>query len=165
MFRGVVVSTVYASSFLERLSVRRGQIYLADQAGSYLAHPDADHAFSAQRGAGYSAGADFPLGYAAMQDTRREAYTALDADRAEVVALQKLHYDPLHPERYWLLIRTLPEDAVLGPVRSLGFLVLGIALVVMAAVALLALRLARSFTRPLVQLTGPSRSATLTCHS
>ena len=43
---------------------------------------------------------------------------------------------------------------MLGPVRSLGVLVLGVALVVMVAVALLALHLARGFTRPLIQLTG-----------
>ena len=70
-FRGIVVSTVYAASFLERLSVRRGQIYLADQAGIYLAHPDPSHTFSAHRRAGYSADADFSRAYAAMRDPNR----------------------------------------------------------------------------------------------
>jgi signal transduction histidine kinase/DNA-binding NarL/FixJ family response regulator len=153
-FRGVVVSTVYAASFLNRLSVTQGQIYLADQDGFYLAHPDPQRTFGRERRTGYSVAADFPQPYATLNSSGQDAYTTLDAGRGEVVALQKLHFDPLRPEHYWLLIRTLPEEVVLGPVRSLGALVLGVALVVIILVALLALHLARGFTRPILQLTG-----------
>jgi PAS domain S-box-containing protein len=153
-FRGVVVSTVYASSFLGRLSVAQGQVYLTDQDGFYLAHPDPTRTFGGERGTGDTLAADFPHVYATMRQSEPAAFTELDAERGEVVALHKLHFDPLHPERYWLLLRTLPEDAVLGPVRTLGVLVLGVALGVICLAALLALRLAHSFTRPIIQLTG-----------
>jgi signal transduction histidine kinase/CheY-like chemotaxis protein len=161
-FRGVVVSTVYAASFLQRLSVTQGQVYLADQDGFYLAHPDPQRTFGRERGTGYTAAADFAHTYATLHNSGQDTATELDAAQAEVVALQKLHFDPLHPKRYWLLIRTLPEDAVLGPVRTLGGLVLGVALAVMCIVALLALRLARGFTRPIIELTGVAKQISQT---
>jgi len=161
-FRGVVVSTVYASIFLQRLHVTEGHIYLADQDGSYLAHPDPERTFGSARGTGYRVTVDFPQPYATLLSSGQDAYTALDAGRGEVVALQKLHFDPRRPKQYWLLIRTLPEEVVLGPVRSLGALVLGVALVVVVLVALLALRLAASFTRPIIQLTGVAKQISQT---
>jgi signal transduction histidine kinase/DNA-binding NarL/FixJ family response regulator len=161
-FRGVVVSTVYASVFLQRLQVTEGHIYLTDQDGYYLVHPDPKHTFGLARGTGYRVTADFPQPYATVLNSGQDAYTTLDAGRGEVVALQKLHFDPLRPRQYWLLIRTLPEEAVLGPVRSLSALVLEVALVVVVLVALLALRLAASFTRPIVQLTGVAKQISQT---
>ncbi|MEW5956431.1 MAG: ATP-binding protein [Chloroflexota bacterium] len=152
-FRGVVVSTVYAASFLNRLNVSRGQVYLADQSGFYLAHPDPTRTFGLARETGFNAAIDFSTTYETLLNSNLDAYTALDERRAEVVALYKLHFDPLQPERYWLLIRTLPEDEVLGPVKTLGLLTLGAALLVMLCVALLTHRLARSFTRPIIRLT------------
>ncbi len=152
-FRGVVVSTVYATSFLNRLSVNRGQLYLTDQAGFYLAHPDPTRTFGTEREAGYNVTADFSNSYQTLLNSNNNAYTALDEQRAEVVALHKFHFDPLHPEQYWLLIRTLPQDEVLGPVKTLGALMVGVALLVTVAVALLAHRLAGNFTRPIIRLT------------
>ncbi|MBE7471393.1 MAG: response regulator [Anaerolineales bacterium] len=153
VFRGVVVSTVYAASFLNRLSVNRGHIYLADEAGFYLAHPDPARTFGTEQKTGYNVVVDFSDTYKILLSSGNSAYTALDQRRAEVVALHKFHFDPLQPERYWLLIRTLPEDEVLGPVKTLGALTGGVALLVTVVVALLAHRLAGNFTRPIIRLT------------
>jgi signal transduction histidine kinase/CheY-like chemotaxis protein len=153
VFRGVVVSTIYAASFLNRLSVNHGHVYLADQAGFYLAHPDPTRTFGTKHEAGYNVAVDFSTTYGPLLSSGRDAYTALDERRAEVVTLQKLHFDPLHPERYWLLIRTLPEDEVLGPIKTLGVLTVGGTLLVMLCVALLTYWLVSGFTRPIIRLT------------
>ncbi len=151
-FRGVMASTVYAASFLDRLSVDEGHVYLADQDGFYLAHPDPAQTFGFDLDMSYSAKADLPSAYETLTRSNRDAHTVLDAGRSEVIALRKLHFDPRQPDRYWILVRTLPQETVLGPVKNLGRLVLGVAVVVMMLVALAASWLARGFTGPIVQL-------------
>jgi PAS domain S-box-containing protein len=151
-FRGVIVSTVYAASFLDRLIVDKGQIYLANQEGYYLYHPDKSQAFGAELGIDANAQNDFPTAKQFLADPDNDVYTFLDDERSEVIALRKLHFDPEKPERYWILIRTLPQEIVLEQVNDLDNLVLGLAIIVMALVILAALWLARSFTKPIIQL-------------
>jgi len=151
-FRGVIASTVYAASFLDRLDADEGQVYLANQDGFYLAHPDPSRTFGFDLGASYNVKADLPNAYESLIRSGDNTQAILDTDRSEVVALRKVQFDPRQTERYWILVRTLPQEAVLGPVNDLGNLVLGVAIVVTMLVALAAFWLARGFTGPIVQL-------------
>jgi PAS domain S-box-containing protein len=151
-FRGVMVSTVYAASFLDRLTVEEGQVYLAGQDGFYLAHPDPNQTFGFELDTEHNVKVDFASAYGALLGSGNDAHTTLDQERSEVVALRRLQFDPRQPERYWILIRAMPQGAVLGPVEDLGGLVSGVAIAVMILVALAALWLARSFTQPIVRL-------------
>jgi signal transduction histidine kinase len=161
-FRGMVVSTVYANSFLSRLVVDEGQIYLANENGFYLVHPDPGRTFGFERGTEDSVALDFPDLSQHLRTADSDAFTILDPVRAEVVAVQKLRFDPRRQQQYWLLIRTLPQEIVLGAIDGLGWLVAGIAVVITAGVVLLSLWLASSFTRPITRLTETTHSIAIT---
>lgn len=151
-FRGVVVSNVYAAIVLERLNAEAGQIYLVNEEGYYLLHPDSTKTFGFDLGTDYTIHNDFNQTYLNLIESGHNIYTELDKTRAEGVSLGMVHFDPLTPERYWLLIRTIPEQNILAVANKLSLQVLGAALLLGVVVMVLAVWLTRPIALPVLAM-------------
>ncbi len=128
-FRGVVVSGVYGSFILDRLLANKAKIYLANQDSYYLENPDKSKTFGFDLGTENKVDQDFEQTLAGLNklsaDSNIDSYSELDTTRGEVVAMHRIYY--AHDQtRYWLLIKALPQDEILGTVNQLGYLMLGI---------------------------------------
>ena len=161
-FRGIIVSNIYVANFLSRLTVNLGQIYLTNKEGFYLSHPDPSRTFGFELGTHYNIRHDFPTSLKVLKLSGSDSYVTVDKTRNEVVSLQKIHFDPLNPQHYWILIRTIPEDEALGAVNGLRLLMLGLALIITIIVIFLARGLANKFTRPIIRLQTVTRQISQT---
>jgi methyl-accepting chemotaxis protein len=151
-FRGVVVTNVYAASFLDRLESGDGAIFLATEDGSFAHHPDTSKTFGVDVNSGILVDSEFSAEHDDLRAANGSPISRINNDRGEVVALQTVEFDPANTERHWLIARTLPTDVVTGPVTSLRNTVIVVALVLVALAAALAVWLARGITRPLVKI-------------
>ena len=76
-FRGVVVSTVFAESFLSRLVADEGQIYLTNDEGFYLQNPDTSRNFGFDLGTNYNLDDDFPDAHDRLVQTGADSHVIL----------------------------------------------------------------------------------------
>ncbi|MDP6453889.1 MAG: methyl-accepting chemotaxis protein [SAR202 cluster bacterium] len=156
-FRGALVSNVYAESFLSRLTTDAGQIYLSNEDGSYILNPDASKTFASQTGSSFDVDDDFSSIHDMLRVSGDSSIAAVDGDRGEVIALQSVNFDPRLPDRHWLLLRTLPESDVMGPINTLGLMIFGVGALLMVIVIPMALWMSRSITSPLVKVGETAR--------
>jgi methyl-accepting chemotaxis protein len=149
--RGVVVLNVYADSFLSLLEIQgTSQNYLINQEGYYLHHPEDAKEFGFDLGTDFNANQDFA--WAMLQTSDTDTFAGIDPTAEQVVSLQKIRFDPHHPERYWLLLERLPEETVLASINVLGFIIAVLTGVIIVVVILVAMWLARTITRPVGSL-------------
>ncbi|MCP4626416.1 MAG: HAMP domain-containing protein, partial [bacterium] len=152
-FRGVVISNVYAADFLDRLKASQGQIYLTNRDGFYLSHPDPAQTFGFDLDTDYNVSADFPTIFETLESSDEETYATMDATRKEMIVLQKLYFDPLQPERHWIMIKTLPQNEVTGTADQLGLLMLAMTVIIAFIIATAAFLLARLLTKQIGHIT------------
>jgi signal transduction histidine kinase len=123
---------------------------MTDQDGYYLTHPD-----PAKRWGGptdLNTGESLRRDYPEVSDVvlSGRAGDAISGDR--VFIFTPVYYWLQHPERYWVILRVEPEQALLAPLFDFR-LTAGLILVAAILVALLlTYLLARNFTEPLVAL-------------
>lgn len=150
-FRGVMVANVYASAILDRLQTNVGQVYLANDEGYYLFHPDPAKTFGFQRNTDYKVDNDFST---ILQNvtSSTEAYAERASSRREFVALKQVRFDAANPDRHWLLIRTLSETGVIETETITGLVteLLGAAALVGIGALILGILLTRSITKPIL---------------
>ncbi|NWG75140.1 MAG: HAMP domain-containing protein, partial [Rubrivivax sp.] len=150
-FRGVMVANVYASAILDRLQTDVGEVYLANDEGYYLFHPDPAKTFGFQRNTDYKVDNDFS---AILQNatSSTEAYAERDSSQRKFVALKYVRFDPTNPDRYWLLIRTLSETGVIETETITGLItsLLSAAAIVGIGALILGIWLTRSITKPIL---------------
>jgi GAF domain-containing protein/HAMP domain-containing protein len=150
-FRGVMVANVYASAILDRLQTDVGQVYLANDEGYYLFHPDPAKTFGFQRNTDYKVDDDFSRVLQNMTSST-EAYAERDSSQREFVALKQVRFDSANPDRHWLLIRTLSETGVIETETITGLItgLLSAALLVGIGALILGIWLTRSITKPIL---------------
>jgi methyl-accepting chemotaxis protein len=153
-FRGVVVTNVFARSFLDRLDTDIGAVFLSTEDGSFARHTDPSRIFGSDVGTGIDVDSEFKLEHDVLRNNGGSPVAQINGVRGEVVALQMVGFDTANPERYYLIARTLPTSVITGPVTSLRNTVIVVALVLVALAAALAVWLARGITRPLVKIGG-----------
>ncbi len=153
---GIVIVNVDMRPALDRVraSARPNEmVFVIDAAGNYLVHPDSAREFAAQRGVKANAWpADMPWfadNIGASQSTSRVAPDARGA--ATGVALAPA----LLAGRQWVgIVEGVPHDVFLSPAATVRNTSLLVGLVAMLCAGLLALVVARSLTRPILQLTA-----------
>ena len=153
-FRGVVVTNVFAKSFIDRLSTDTGAVFLATEDGSFARHTDSSKTFGTDVGTGIDVDSEFKVEHDELRKNGGEPVAQINGDRGEVVALQTVDFDPANPERHYLIARTLPTSVITGPVNSLRNTVIVVAFILIAIAAALAVWLARGITQPLVKIGG-----------
>ncbi len=151
-FRGIVVFTILANSFLARLTVPTGEIYLVDSRGDYLHHPDEGKLFGSKRNIDANADVDFPEVLAGLETNQTDQFVDEISSRKEIIAAQRIRFDPLQPNRYWLLLRSLPEAQVLSTVTTLLKIMMALGVIAVLLVIVVALWISRGFTRPIRRL-------------
>jgi len=153
IFRGVVVVNVEGDEllkFVESPGDDDSLLSMTDQDGYYLTHPD-----PAKRWGGptdLNTGESLRRDYPEVSDVvlSGRAGDAISGDR--VFIFTPVYYWLQHPERYWVILRVEPEQALLAPLFDFR-LTAGLILVAAILVALLlTYLLARNFTEPLVAL-------------
>ncbi|RUA18134.1 MAG: hypothetical protein DSY55_00775 [Clostridia bacterium] len=152
VFSGVVVVNVEGNDLLKFVQSAEGEsvLIMADQNGYYLAHPD-----PAKRWGGPT---DLNTGISIKQDFPKVATALLAGQSGDIIAdgevfiYTTLHYWRRPPQRYWVIMRAEPVNALLAPLFDFR-LTAGLILVAAILVAfLLTALLARSFTGPLLAL-------------
>ncbi len=153
-FRGAVISNVYADSFVSRLNVDPGHVYLANEDDSYILNPNPDPAktFGAETNNSFDIDTDFGRSHDALAASGGTAFADIDGELGEVVAMQVVSFDPRLADRHWLLVRTIPESAVLEPVNSLRTLLLAVGAGIAVLAVLAALWMSRQITAPLAKM-------------
>ncbi len=151
---GVLVLDVHADMLLERVDTGLGQAYIADQHGAYLLHPETSKTFGNELDTGYNVVQDFP--WAMSQLTGLDYFVGANHEMERVMALQKIYYDPMNRDHYWLLIRSLPEETILADLNTWHSKILLLISGSAASLVLVAFGLARSITYPVSMLTKAS---------
>ena len=152
IFRGVIVLNVEGEDLLKfvQSTGRKSMLIMADQNGYYLSHAN-----PAKRWGGPT---DLNSGASLKQDFPQVADALLAGESGDIFANDKvfiyttLHYWRQSPQRYWVIARIEPVNALLAPLFDFR---LTASLILVAAILiafLLTVLLARSFTEPVLAL-------------
>ncbi len=155
-FVGVLVTDVRAEGFLQLVTAQQnsdGMTFMADQTGSYIAHPDGDKRFGAAVGTGIT-----------VQQESPELSFLLDRQQTGVTEAgdNVIVYESTAPEGasgfFWTVVSVLPLSSVLAIVQQqeIGILfTLGVVAVISVIVAVV---FSRRISRPIIDVTEAARA-------
>ena len=156
---GIVIVNVDMRPALDRVrsSVRPARsIYVVDARGDYLVHPDRAREFGSQLGRPTDWRNDFPDLAASIGTTQSVAQIVPNqAGRPGGVALAPAL---LAGSEWVAVIESVPNAVFMAPAQAIQKSSIPVGLIAVLCATVLALLIARSLTRPIVQLTGPSRA-------
>jgi PAS domain S-box-containing protein len=142
-----------------RAAVRQGgSIYVVGSRGDYLVHPDRSREFGSDLGKPVDWRKDFPSLVALLGATQSFGGTVPDqAGKPDGVALAPA----ILADKEWVaVIETVPNAIIMGPATAIRDTSLAVGLIAVFCAAALALLIARSLTRPIVQLTAAAEGIT-----
>ncbi len=151
---GFVMTNVSAEGFLRELRAGlradEGQMFLVDNRGYYLAHPDRSKEWGGPN--------DLATGSKLSDDYGRLAQEILRGRSGSVRARENfICYEPIFPDpvnraNFWVLLRSAPLHTVLAPARHFRFVLGAIFLVGLAVAFTASLYLSKRLSRPLQEL-------------
>jgi PAS domain S-box-containing protein len=152
---GIVIINIDMRPAFDRVraSVRQGgQMFVVNGRGDYLVHPDPTREFGSQLGAPTSWQADFPDLAPSLGATQSVAHVVADqTGRPGGSALAPV----ILAGNEWVgVIETVPNAAFMAPATTIRNTSMLVGLIAVLCAAALALLIARSLTRPIVQLTA-----------
>lgn len=152
---GIVIVNIDMRPAFDRVraSVRQGGgIYVVGSRGDYLVHPDRSREFGSDLGRPIDWRKDFSSLASLVGTTQNVAGTVPDqAGKPDGVALAPA----LLAEKEWVaVIETVPNAIIMGPATTIRNTSLMVGVISVLCAAALALLIARSLTRPIVQLTA-----------
>ena len=158
---GIAIVNVDMRPALDRVrsSVRQGgAIYAVGKRGDYFVHPDRSREFGSDLGQSIDWRKDFPDLAPLLGSTGSIARTIADpVGRRDGVALAS----GILAGGEWVgIIETVPNAIIIGPSVQVRNTALAVGLIAVLFAAALALLIARSLTRPIVQLTNAVESIT-----
>ena len=151
---GIVVATADMRPALERVrsSPRNGEmVYVVDTKGNYLAHPDRTREFGSQRGVPADWRKDFPdlaPSIGATKSVARAVQTG--AGGHDGMALVPVL---LAGSEWVAVIWSIPNTVVMAPAQAIRTTLIIVGSIAVSLATVLALLIAGSLTRPIVQLT------------
>jgi PAS domain S-box-containing protein len=151
---GIVIINVDMRSAFRELATSpqpHSRIYVVDDRGNYLVHPDPSQEFAVDLGRLQRWQSDFPALAATFPSD--EAKTALITDSRGERTLAGLQSVILAGGPRVAVLETTPEAAVTAPVAEIGESTLLVGAISVLCATALAVLFARSLTRPLVQMT------------
>ena len=156
---GIVIVDVDMRPALDRLrtSVRPGeQSYLVDSKGDYLVHPDRTREFGSQRGAPTDWRRDMPYFASSLGATKGFALQPDNAGQPGAAAFAPV---VLAGSEWGGFIQAVPRTVFMAPAAAIQNSSITVGLIAVLCAAVLALLIARSLTRPIVQLTEAVQGA------
>jgi hypothetical protein len=134
-----------------RSSVRPGETaYLVDRNGDYLIHPDRNREFGSQRGTPTDWRRDMPYFASSLGATKGFAIEPQEAARPAGTAFAPA---VLAGSEWVAFIQWVPRAVFMAPAKAIRNSSVTVGSIAVLCAALLALLIARSLTRPIVQLT------------
>ncbi len=153
---GIIIVNVDMRPAFDRVrsSVRQGgKIYVVNKRGDYLVHPDAAREFSSELGAPADWTADFP--YLASSRGAAQGVAQTVPDQAGQPGGIAAFAPTILANSEWVaVIETVPSAVVQAPAAAIRNTSLLVGLIAVLCAAALALLVASSLTRPIVQLTA-----------
>ena len=141
-----------------RLSVRAGgQIYVVNKSGDYLAHPDATREFGSQLGKPTDWQSDFPELAPSLGATQGVAHIV--PDRTGQPGGSALAPAVLAGHEWVGVIETVPNAVIMAPAAAIQKTSVLVGLLAVLSAAALAVLVARSLTRPIIQLRAAVEAA------
>ncbi|HMJ28017.1 MAG TPA: PAS domain S-box protein, partial [Xanthobacteraceae bacterium] len=157
---GIIIINVDMRPAFDRVrsSVRSGgQIYVVNKRGDYLVHPDRSREFGVQLGTSASWQGDFPDLAASLGTTQPVALIRPDqAGKSGAVALAPAI---LAGKEWVAVIETVPNAVFMAPAAAIQNTSMLVGLIAVLCAAALAVLVARSLTRPIIQLTAAVEKA------
>jgi PAS domain S-box-containing protein len=153
---GIIIVNVDMRPAFDRVrsSVRQGgKIYVVNKRGDYLVHPDAAREFNSELGAPADWTADFPYLASLRGAAQGVAQTAPD-QAGQPGGVAAFAPTILANSEWVAVIETVPSAVILAPAAAIRNTSLLVGLIAVLCAAALALLVARSLTRPIVQLTA-----------
>ncbi|SDO32081.1 PAS domain S-box protein [Afipia sp. GAS231] len=157
---GIVIATADMRPALERVrsSVRPGEsVYVVDARGNYLVHPDRAREFGSQLGTPTDWRKDFPdlaESFGTTKSIAQIVQTRTGRPGGEALAPAVL------AGSVWTaVIELVPNAVVMAPAQAIGKSSITVGLIAVLCATVLALLIARSLTRPIVQLTRAVEAA------
>ena len=156
--QGVIVINLYAARLLDKIRMHDGhQVYLVNQDGFFLAHPDPAKTFGFDLGFDYQLQQLHPRLAEKLRGDANEFVEYVDEPELagaedHVHGFRKIRYDPSNPKNFWALAFDLPASVAFAPITKLrnDFLVFGLLIATLGAVA--GLVWAGRFSRQAVEL-------------
>lgn len=157
---GILVVNVDMRPALDRvrLSARKdGVIYVVNGRGDYLVHPDPAREFGSQRGTPTDWRSDFPD--LASSLGARQGVAQIVANRAGRPDGMALAPALLAGSEWLGVIETIPNAVFMAPAATIQNSSMLVGLIAVLCAAVLAVFIARSLTRPIIQLTAAVEGA------
>jgi PAS domain S-box-containing protein len=151
---GIVIINVDARRWLDELAasaVATDTVYLTNERGDYLLHPDPARTFGFDLGVRHRLPDDLPLLGDIFSDKSIDVTEVSTGD--SVIYAQKISYDPQNPGRFLVLSVASPKSLLLASTHQMGKLS---ALLVLAMIAV-GIAGSRLLSRPLVELLDSAR--------
>ncbi|MBN8992195.1 MAG: PAS domain S-box protein [Rhizobiales bacterium] len=156
---GIVIVDVDMRPALERVrvSVRPGeQSYLVDGKGDYLVHPDRAREFGSQLGRPTDWRRDMPYFASSLGATKGFALQPDNAGQPDAIAFAPA---VLAGSEWVAFIQAAPRKVFMAPAATIQNSSITVGIIAVLVAAILALLIARSLTRPIVQLTEAVQGA------
>ncbi|HID55696.1 TPA: HAMP domain-containing protein, partial [Candidatus Poribacteria bacterium] len=150
---GVIVVNVDARSLLDSFyaKLKGGTVYLVDQDGYFLEHPDSSMTFGRELGTGHNLSKEMPELYRRLRSSLEEYAGQCEGGRT-IYGMRKIYYAGQKEDRFWALFEVIPTEVVLADTREVrnrflmdGGLIGGMAFA-------LGFILLRFFSRPITRL-------------
>jgi PAS domain S-box-containing protein len=157
---GIVIVNVDMRPAFDRVraSVRAGgQIYVVNKSGDYLVHPDTTREFGSQLGRPTDWQSDFPE--LASSLGAAQGVAQIVPDRTGQPGGSALAPTMLAGHEWVGLIETVPNAVIMAPAAAIQKTSVLVGLLAVLGAAALAVLVARSLTRPIVQLTAAVEAA------
>jgi len=157
---GMVVINIDAGKILDRITAAPFpgvQVFLMNDRGDYLAHPNNHRTFGFDLGHPYRWQEDFPnaqIDYPTDPSTGSELTIAPSPAGQLHLSTNRIHFDPQQPQRYLTLAYALPESLIDSQFAETRRLLLGGILTSALAVGLLLFLYLRNTLAPLQPLTN-----------
>lgn len=155
--QGISLINANISGVLDELASNDiGSLLLINQDGYFLHHPDKQKEFSFQLGADYNYFSEQPELIGSIQLYESREYH--DKEDKEFRIWRKIHYDPHHPENYWVLFSVVNEDDFFFIIRTLRNHLIVIWVVLLGMVIIFSLTFGRLLVDPLRKLSKRAQS-------
>jgi PAS domain S-box-containing protein len=150
-----VVINLDARSLLEKLAsgIRDNvDVYLMNEEGDYLLHPDPARTFGFDRGRRYRWDEEMvPVN--SLTEEPGVFYRIKTNDGAYYATLERIHFDAQQPQRFLTLAYTVPDSYIMQKVASTRNVLIGGVLAALLALGLLIFLYMKRISAPLLQLT------------
>jgi len=105
--KGIIIINLFGSKILNQIKSQRGSMYLVNQHGFFLKHPDSAKEF------GFELGADFKLAelHPGLLDNiqKEDEEVKFRREGGITYGFQKIYYDSQSKENFWIIVFDLPD--------------------------------------------------------